>query len=179
MRVPGVKIWRAFEELDHLTDSECQSLIVRVYLQVSPLRMRVFAAISVLIGIAAAVGALYAMYRLGLTKGDQYVILVGVLTLIVGVGALSLAFLLLRDLHVYLLIRSDLERSNCRACGQSLIGVPVLRTALHPGTPGDGRVRCPECGREWILLEVGLTDRDLIPFEQRIPSSEIGKLRRR
>ena len=176
MRIPGVKIWRAFEELDHMSDDECLSLIIRAYVQVSPWHFRLRGLLVMLLAIAATSGIGFAirdMFKHDSMVAIAVVILISSLILSIGVS-----HLLTRDLQLYYLIRRDLNRARCPKCKQSLIGLPVLQTALHPGTPGDARVRCTECGREWILMEIGLTVRDLIPFEERMLDNRIGTLRR-
>ncbi len=176
MRIPGLKIWRAFEELDHLTDSECQSLIVRAYLFTTPSHIFLRGLSVVLAAIAATGGIAYLirdMFKHDNSLFVAIVILAATLTLLI-----CILHLLARDLHLYFLIRKDLRRAHCPKCKQSLIGLPVLQTALHPGTPGDARVRCPECGREWVLMEIGLNIRDLIPFEERVPDAQVGTLRK-
>lgn len=180
MRVPGIKVWRAFAELDHLTDGECISLCRRVIVEMEPWRGRVpwLAGMCTMLLVSIAVGVL--LHRANALTIDLEKIAPWALALIISVLAIafSIGFIAARDLNLYLLIRRDIRRVRCRKCEQSLVGLKVVETALHPGTPGDARVRCPECGKLWTLLELGLTPRDLIPYEERFPDQRVGKLKR-
>ncbi len=180
MRIPGIRVWRAFSELDHLSDSECISICRRVVVEMPTWRGRLPWVVGIvpLIGSAMLCGVL--MHKAGLLTKNFDQIPFWVLGTVVVVVGLSYAFgvLLARDINLYLLIRNDLHRVRCRKCQQSLIGLKVIETALHPGTPGDARVRCPECGRMWTLLELGLSPRDLIPYEERAPDQKVGTLKR-
>jgi hypothetical protein len=180
MRVPGVKVWRAFHELDHLTDGECISVCRRVIAEMEPWRGRVpwvAGAVATLLA-AAVVGTI--LHKAGALTLDLERIAPWALVVIVIILATAFAagFVAVRDANLYLLIRRDIQRVRCRKCQQSLVGLKVIETALYPGTPGDARVRCPECGKLWTLLELGLTPRDLIPYEERVADQHVGKLKR-
>lgn len=181
MRIPGVKVWRAFAELDHLSDSECISICRRVIVEMAPWRGRLPWLLGIVPLSIAAVLCGSLMQKAGMLTSNLEPVSFWAVGVAVAVMALAygLGVLLVRDLNLYLLIRRDLHRVRCRKCQQSLIGLKVIETALHPGTPGDARVRCPECGRMWTLLELGLSPRDLIPYEERAPDQRVGTLKRR
>ncbi len=84
--------------------------------------------------------------------------------------------LLVRDLGIYLGLKDEVHRARCRKCRQSLLGVPIQTIGADPD-PAKQFIRCPECGRKFVLMELGLTPRDLVPFEQRGVPSDFGKKR--
>jgi len=180
MRIPGLKVWRAFSELDHLTDSECISVCRRVIVQMPTWRGRLPWVLGVVPMIIVAILSAILMRKAGVLTTNLEQVHLWVLAVVIMVMGLAYALgvLLARDFNLYLLIRRDLRRARCKKCGQSLIGLKVIESAINPNTPGDARVRCPECGRLWVLLEIGLSPRDLIPYEERMADERVGMLKR-
>ncbi len=137
-----------------------------------------------LFGAVAGAGALVLFYqtspewqdRLARSESAQTsALIVGVTVLVL---AAALSALLMRDLVIYLGIKREIFRARCPKCKQSLLGVPVH--APHSGgqpIPGDAWVRCPECGKRHNLMKIGLTPRELIPFEFREPSPDLARKR--
>jgi len=98
-------------------------------------------------------------------------------TLVVStVLATGLTYLLFRDLALWIGIRREIHRSNCPKCGQSLTGLRIRSVGLGYD-PANRFVRCTECGTEFCMLDIGVTPRDLVPFEQRAADPRIGRLR--
>ena len=62
------------------------------------------------------------------------------------------------------LIRREMKGPVCPKCKSSLIGLRVETRGTIPD-PAQNRVRCPECGSNWRMLDIGLTPRDLAPPE--------------
>lgn len=180
MRFPRVKVWRAFPELDHLGDAECISLCRRVIVGMAPWRGRILwlAGLCSMLASLALTSSLLIRARAWQLDIEKINPVVFSIVLAVSVMAFAVGYIAARDLNLYLLIRGDLHRARCRKCGQSLIGLRVIESAINPNTPGDARVRCPECGKLWTLLEIGLTPRDLIPYEERHLDGRIGTLKR-
>jgi hypothetical protein len=89
-----------------------------------------------------------------------------------------LAGLLARDVVLLHLLRREVHKARCPGCRQSLMGLPITFRSLGPPEPGDAKVRCPECGRQWVLFDIGLTPQDLVPWEMRGVPKDYGKVRR-
>lgn len=169
LRIPLLKPWRAFEQLDELSDAECQAVIRDALLNAPPWLDRVP---WILCGhVAAAWGAGWAiadgyfpLHRYVPIPSDPAlaIIQLAVTTVIAG----ALVWFLARDAMLYWCIRRYLARASCPKCHQPLHGLPVQSIGAEPD-PANQFVRCPECGKKIRLLEVGLTPRDLIPLEQR------------
>jgi DNA-directed RNA polymerase subunit RPC12/RpoP len=169
VRLPFFKPYRMFDEFDHLSDAECERYVRDAYINADTLTARLPVILTVLAAMAWFGGWPAALATLAVR---DYVpvprSLEGMLVAYVGLGVLfcGLVFLVTRDAGVVLGIRRELRRALCRKCGQSLMGVPINSVGVDHD-PAKQSVRCPECGRRWMLLEMGLTPRDLIPFEQR------------
>jgi hypothetical protein len=181
--MPRAKVWRAFPEFDSLSDEECLRCL-RLTMLNAPRSLGLvplFCGLMGAAGLAAlniATSAPRDIARLvGNNQDSQLIAEVG--AWVIGmVLVLSVAGLVGRDLLYYLCLRRAVRIANCRKCGQSLMGVPIIDTSLH-GEPGKARVRCPECGRVWMLLEIGLTPRDLIPLEMRATAKDFARAKRR
>lgn len=169
MRLPLTKVYRAFAEFDGVSTEQCERLLRRVranghwLMLLTPLGAMV-AATGWIIGLLAVVGSLERQPAGWLLDDPSAVLAVGIIgaTLFGAVG-----FLLVRDYALLLAMRREVRLVRCRKCKQSMLGLPVQTNSIGKHTPGDAWVRCPECGTRWDLLAIGLTPRDLIPFEQR------------
>ncbi len=181
MRLPRSRVYRAFKELDPLSNSECEGLVVRAevnhpsLLVLTPLVVMYIA--LALWPVAWVVAALLLPLRkyvplLPATLGAQIVLLV-----VTTAVAAALAYLLTRDACRYLGLRRELRRCHCPRCDQPLVGLPI-KTTGDDGDPAKRFVRCPECGRRHNLLELGLTPRDLIPYEQRAVLPDTAEFRK-
>jgi hypothetical protein len=181
MRLPRIKVWRAFSEFDGMSDEQCWHALNQMAFTVGkwPIALKWLGG-AVGIGIFAAAnvfGGLDEFPRRWLPNDPgasdvmeaAWGILGGLVFGIVGV-------LLARDWVYYLLLRAAMKRRCCRKCGQSLMGVRIIDTSLY-GEPGKAKVRCPECGTLFVLLDIGLSPRDLIPFEGSRSLSDVGRLR--
>lgn len=180
MRVPIGKVWRAFRQFDSYSDAECRhvvaaAMINRPWLTVGVPRV---ALAILLIGWPAfwitAVVALGGRGWAPIPRDDSVAMIVLAVTTVAVAG---IGRLIVRDLCLAWALRGEVHRSSCPRCGQSLQGVPIREVGLG-GDPSQRFVRCPECGREWNLLEHGITPRDLVPWEERGIPKEIGRLRR-
>lgn len=180
MRLPRAKVYRAFEELDSLTDSECDSLVNRAeinhhgLLVLTPLAcMYLTVAVWPAVWVTAALLLPLSTYipLLPATLGGQVVLLI-----VTTVMAAALVYLVVRDACLYLGLRRELRRCHCPRCDQPLVGLPI-KSSGDDNDPGKRFVRCPECGRKHNLLDLGITPRDLIPYEQRTVAPDTGAFR--
>jgi hypothetical protein len=180
MGLPGVKVYRAFEELDALTDSECGSVINRAEINHPTLLLRVPWVCMIAAGVVWPLAWVAAEWLLPLNKyipllpstlGGRVVLLV-VSTVVVA----ALVLLVAQDACLYVGLRRELRRCHCPKCRQPLVGLPIKSTG-DDNDPAKRYVRCPECGRRHNLLDMGLTPRDLIPYEQRVVAKDTAAFR--
>ena len=173
MRIPVSKMYRAFPELDPFPDHECRRFVRRA-------RRRVLAWMWVpVVGLLASFAAIVAIVVMIITHyedelrtvsrwldrciggvisvdypvGDLAILVVFLLAITVGPW---LAFALPRDALIRRAIAKRIEIAECTGCEHSLIGLPLLVGRADPA------VRCPECGREMVLSEIGLIPDDLL-----------------
>lgn len=182
MYIPFRKVYRAFAELKHLSDEECEKHLRRVRLRDTRLHHAPWGAGVLGMAAAVAVVAWFVESRWGLKKIGVDDVL-GSPVAFVGVPAAAVLFgllcgLLARDLVLLRLLRAEVHKARCPKCKQSLLGLPITFRGLGPPEPGDGKVRCPECGRQWVLLDIGLRPTDLVPWEMRGVPNDYGKVRR-
>ncbi len=180
MRLPFGKVWRAFPEFDNYSDAECRHIVAAAKINRPWLTIGVprIVLIGLLIGwpVYWVVGVLYFnVHRWAPVPADDGIALV-VLAVTTVMVALVMR-LLVRDLCLAWALKVEIDRAACRKCGQSMQGVPVREVGLG-GDPSKRFVRCPECGKEWNLLESGITPRDLVPWEARGIPKDFGKVRR-
>ncbi|MDX2132931.1 MAG: hypothetical protein SFY69_12845 [Planctomycetota bacterium] len=187
MRLPTLKPYRMFEQFDGLSDAECARMMMdaRINWPWLTVRWPMVIGLAFVVGWPTLIGLLSwpgtAAYAPGLMKWvplprtAEWMIVFLVVT---GVGGAGLAWALSRDAGMWLALKRTLERSSCRKCGQSLTGVPVQTIGAEPD-PAKQFVRCPECGKKWVLLDIGLTPRDLVPFEQRGVPTDFARKRPR
>lgn len=176
------KVYRAFPELEHLSDEECRRYVRKVRADGGYIAF-VYPVVGVLAAAAWLTLLIWTVGRAGylgrLSLDDPQPLMV-VSALAVGGSVLfgSVAGLICRDQLLLRRIKRELCRARCTRCKHPLLGLPIRYTGLGPPEPGEARVRCPECGKEIILLEAGLTPRDLIPFEHRETPTDMAHLRR-
>lgn len=179
MRFPLFKPWRAFKDLDDLSDSECEA-VVRDALLTSGAHAET--APWLLGGITVVVwpvGILVAMQYVTLSRYvpiPANATLASIELLVTTMLAGACAAFLSRDVLLYLSIRRYLARASCPMCGQPLHGLPIQSLGSEPN-PANQFVRCAECGKRHNLLEIGLTPRDLVPLEQRRVDPNFGAMR--
>lgn len=176
MRLPLTKVYRAFPEFDGVSTEQCERLLRRVsanghwLMVMTPLGAMV-AAMVWIAGLLAVVGSFQRQPAGRFMADPNAVLVVGI------VGATlcgALGFLFVRDHALLLAMRREVRMVRCRKCKQSLLGLPIRTNSIGQHTPGDASVRCPECGTKWDLMAIGLTPRDLIPFEQREVDERMG-----
>lgn len=78
--------------------------------------------------------------------------------------AASFGYVAVRRVIEVALLRREMSGPVCPKCKSSLIGLRVETRGVEPD-PAQNRVRCPECGRNWKMLDIGVTPRDLMPRE--------------
>jgi hypothetical protein len=180
MRLPRAKPWRAFEAFDHIPEEECLRLVRQMIANLP----RWVGLLPWLAGALAFIGVPVALVvlaqlpsttgwipSLGSTQAD------GIALVILGVLSTALAALATRDVIILVGLRRMLRKASCPKCGYSLVGVKLTTRGVDPD-PAKTEVKCPECGRRWVLLDIGLTPRDLISWEERAAIEHAGTLRR-
>lgn len=157
MRLPPIKVYRAFRELDAFDDRACRS-----YLREAARRAPI-ANISVK---AAALAAAVALSLVGVVTGANLAMRLtlgpqasGWMFAAAGLawglcvlpGPLLGAFI--RDRWLRARLKLVLRQASCPACGYSLLGL-----VPQPGLAPEGDfVICPECGERSGLASRGLT----------------------
>lgn len=177
----GVRVWRAFPELRGYSEGACRRLVstacVRADVSIWP---------SALASFVAGGGALAGLLAHADLDRDSLLVrsasLAAIPVLIVWVGAPALAALtacvLVRSLQAMRALRSMLRLARCPTCRYPLEG---LRLAEPPGldpNPAERRLRCPECGSRWTLMQLRISAIDMLPWDRRIPSRDVGTMRR-
>ncbi len=159
------KIYRAFPELDQLSDYQCGQLMRRLRLTVW--RSLVVGAVAVVVFFCTCCGTGFVLqfveslgWRLpGLSAGGARREAIGLAySALLTATSLVLA-LLARDVTLGFFLRRStrtfLRRTTCPGCKYQLIGQTVDEA---------GGLRCPECGRATTLAELGLDGpEDLLP----------------
>jgi hypothetical protein len=180
VRLPFTKVYRAFPEFDGLSDEECARYVrhVRVHqrwqYQLIPLLTGLALLVVWPVGWVVAARNLPVWQWVPMPPSDESrILLLGVTSILVP----AMTMLLLRDLALWWGVREEVNRARCPKCRQSLLGVPVQEVGVG-GDPAKRFIRCPECGRKYMLLDIGITPRDLIPFEQRAVAPDFAQKRR-
>lgn len=84
-----------------------------------------------------------------------------------------------RDLGKRHALLTSIRRCRCPKCSYPLMGIPIWHNGLGAPVPGTATIRCPECGFQGNLLEMGLTPNELIPYQERTVPSNVGEFHRR
>ncbi len=180
MRVPFTKPYRAFAEFDALPDEECERLMIHVRARAPATLTIIPLALTVLVAIGWPVGVIVwthldprAPHWLRMPAPMYRPLWFGITTIVLAAAA----YLTSRDWALYAALRREVHRARCSRCGYALLGVPIEDRGFQDRDPSMMFVRCPECGRKASLLDLGLTARDLIPFEFRVVPPDAGRLR--
>ena len=178
MRIVIWRMWRAFPEFDALTDTECRSLLGRGYAR-SPAIMYRLPTIMFFVSLMAFPALLVVVLtrswatKLAWLIPDVPIATYGIM-IIATVSFSAMSSLLVRDVVMWRVLRGEIDRAHCPKCKQSLMGLRIDSPGVTPD-PAQNKVRCPECGRVWKLLDIGLTPRDLVPWEQRGMPTDVGR----
>ncbi len=176
MRIPRRKIYRAFPEMDQFTDEQCVC-----FLRVIRVRRFWILFASIVVWILAFIAAFIVYARIvdpffnsiGVHRlldvvminipgvGDLYWgdLLDTCSVVFLNVGAPTMLAILTRDWFLHRALGRHIQGARCPGCRQSLIGLPILKEEDGQGPSA----RCPECGRLWVLRDLGLTPADLRP----------------
>ncbi len=161
MRIVTSKLYRAFPELDHLTDEQCERLIRRVRNQ----RFNAWktACMSIVAVVATTVAAIVLVFLMGsmlgdwLEKTDLRQTIAAWISIIAIIGWPAFMGLITRDVYLrhglMIALNDYIERVRCLKCQYILIGLPAEA----------GRVTCSECGHMMTLDSLGASEQDLIP----------------
>ncbi len=153
MRVPAVKVYRAFPELDRFPDAQCEAYIRSAWKHhaLSGGLVSLFAAGVFLIGG----GLLFVAANLFFARAgshSQLSLLISAAFIVLPFLASGLLALLIKDRWLRWAIRDQIKVSRCPSCAYLLLGLTV----------SDGAITCPECGMRLILKDIGLTPEDLL-----------------
>jgi len=176
MRVPFSKPYRALPEFEGVSREQCERALARAKSSTRSRPWRSAAAVVLgTLGTLVGVEMLWAMsgvagWSLGRALNEPW-------ALVLGAAGGLLAWALVRDREIASAMSRELARLRCRRCKQSLLGLPVHSRNIGAPDPADAWTRCPECGRVHKLLDLGLTPRDLIPFEQRDVPEDFARIR--
>ena len=158
MRLIARRLHRAFPELDRLSDEQAMRIVQRVRDTiggVATTRFVPIVAFFLSIVVLAPVPSVLDRLLWRVLGGWEEEFFVLCLLVVFVVTPPILAFLV-RDAMLQARLRAGLrahlDRTSCLDCRYVLVG----------RTPIDGRVRCPECGREQSLAELGATEADLL-----------------
>lgn len=161
MRIPTSKLYRAFKELDHLTDEQCGRLIQRIRTQkFNTLKTGCVSILAVVVSIVVVslVFALFMELAQTWVEGSRtlqtilpMVVLVGIIGFPAFAGLMTRDAFLRRNLSIAL--HDYIERVRCLKCQYILIGLPAE----------SGCVTCAECGHAMTLESLGATEQDLLP----------------
>lgn len=183
MRLPFFKVYRAFHELDYLPDAECQRVVRLARTKRSAWLEGAPWLLALLSVLAWPLAWVWVVQEFGLARVGRFVpipteeevafILLAITTVLFAAFVRFVA----RDLLLWHALRDEIDQARCPKCKQSLLGVRIQYVGLDVGIPGKSFVRCPECGRNHNLLELGLTPRDLIPYELREMRPDVGQIR--
>ena len=182
MRTPFTPLSRSFPAEGVVPDGEVRRLLERGG-RMRPIHGWLYAAVGVIAGSVWLGAAGLLLDTLGGTAaiigGDE--LIAAALAVAVFGGAIVAGFaaaLLAWDRARYRAVARELARARCRKCRHTLLGLPVHYTGIGPPLPGEAKVRCPECGHQMILLDMGLRPEDLVPLEQRGVPKDYAKVRK-
>ncbi|MEM1354457.1 MAG: hypothetical protein AAGH88_06185 [Planctomycetota bacterium] len=166
MRLPLSKPWRAYPELDAYSDEQCRYLLNRAKRAWPKLRVGLvlqrWIANVLMLGYVALVGLCVSPIAVWFNKqiGEPtnavedvlYFVPIFVLILI-ALSPLLVIQLWFYQRKIHAVLADRLELSRCPGCRYPLIGQRTV----------NGVVTCPECDRGCLLIELGLTEEDLLP----------------
>ncbi len=178
MLTPELPVWRLFRSFAGYGDRECREIVraARIRYEAGPLPAAftwASAWVASVVLLAAPIST-FDLGRLPFWQGLPALVAWVVIPVLVGELAASLA----RAAQTYGVLRRLMRLSCCRRCDYPLEG---LRITDGPGlevNPAERRVRCPECGGSWTMLELGLTPLDLLPWGNRLLPANVGQMRR-
>jgi hypothetical protein len=142
------RLYRAFPELDHFLDEQCQAFVSEACRDRASTSLRWAIQMVVAIGTLAVVLSLsiYVANRFGPLRTDRAFMLGGTAIMFVSFGSAALACLLSRDVLLRRRIRRVMRsRGSCHECGYGLTGLPVATTTAASDSVSHA-VICPECG---------------------------------
>ncbi len=153
MRLPLLKLHRAFPELDRFSDAQCRGMIHRVVMQRPGMMIvaSVLALAAWMLVTGAICGAAVMFSRIPLARRhDLEVVALG---LLLGIGCGTVVALLVRDVFVRAMVREWVNSSRCVKCRYSLLGLQTRGS----------QVQCPECGMSNDLEARGIDPQTLVP----------------
>lgn len=167
MRLVSRKIWRAFPELDQYDDATCRRYMARARRTRNMTHDFVLTWGGAVLGLVFAIifasphyHALHWVSTKMIRSPHVGVMIDTFLILLVFVSFLWFPLLVgfrIRDHLLARSIRKHLDGAICPDCHYSLIGLELF------GHEDARRVKCPECGREFALRHLSLSEFDINP----------------
>jgi len=150
VRLPVDKVYRAFCELDSLSDEQCEAYVRGAERAHRGSRSRMLI-VCTLLAVGGALAMIWPAQWLGaaLTRPDDHLaggFLRAVLTAVLAAAVPLLVAVFWRDRWLRRAIARQIKRDRCPACNYSLAGL----------APKESRLRCPECGKNWLAGAGGL-----------------------
>jgi hypothetical protein len=161
VRLPTHKVYRAFPELDRFSDEACERYVAAARGRAGCLLPGVLIAAGVLAAhaalLAVAVLIIKVVHPLLPVSASAHL---GDFILSAGLGLTGGASMVFgfkaRNVLLRRTLRDLIRLARCPGCEYSLLGLQVR----------EGRVRCPECGRDSdVRAELGLTEEQLLAGE--------------
>lgn len=164
MRLIASSPWRAIPELDGLGNDDGARMLRRAYMRAALIWKVLPPAVLVVTGFGALAALDWATQAFGTSIVFRDPVYVSMLYIGVPTGVMSVLYTTVRRVIEVALLRREMTGPVCPKCKSSLIGLRIETRGVEPD-PAQNRVRCPECGRIWRMLDIGLTPRDLMPRE--------------
>lgn len=157
MRIPLYKTYRAFSELDDLTDAQCELLMRRVQLQRGVTFAWTLLAVVLFFSLSFIIFHLLQEIDIPVHIMNRHATWVFAGGFVAVVGAPLGVIVCVRDVVLRIrlkrAIQYEVDRVRCLSCRYILIGQVAY----------DGRLDCPECGSTFSLKQLGITEGDLLP----------------
>lgn len=165
--------WRAYSELEGLSDGECRDLVERRW-RLDPPPLWVGSVLATLAGVVWTAGMPWFLAtRTGLTRDksldqDAVALAIGLIALVGGAAWWIGVRWVVRCAFVARTLRRIVAGATCPRCRHSLIGLPITDDATRLEDRSRMRVRCPECGKVVHLIKHGYGPQDLAPWSERV-----------
>jgi hypothetical protein len=170
-RIPSVRVYRAFPELDRFSDAQCAAFVSSAIRRSRGSMVIVAIGASIVCVCLAGIAFVLVGELLSLNSGDgslarwfarnpgiEQAMLVASLMIPVFCGVIPA--LMIRDVWLRSAIRRRLGSTACAGCGYSMLGIRVA----------DGSIQCPECGTVYVLADLGMSPADFLAREPADPA---------
>lgn len=182
MWTPFAQPWKGEPEFEGVPEALCRRAL-RDAVEARPHLVAAGSLVGLLVGGLVAVVIAWRARQwwnsFPLDQQGQYEVLFSAIMFLMGLGLASVGVAVGRDIAKGRALRAMLDRCRCPSCRYQFMGIPVWHNGMGVPQPGTASIRCPECGFQGNLLEMGLTPNELIPFQQRVVPPNVGDFHRR